>query len=77
MGLFLASWDAKVDSERPKRITAFDSSDGRVVSTVVCANRLAIGKGDEAASVFGKQPTEIGVMPIVVFSQIRLALCQV
>lgn len=32
MGLFLASWDAEVDSERPKRFTAFDSSKSSLAS---------------------------------------------
>ena len=72
---FLVLWNALVDSECSKRVSAIDGTLRGNEEIVKRPYHLSIGKGNVPTGIFRQKRIKIGVVPIEVLSQIRLRIC--
>ena len=64
-----------MDGKRARCISKRHCAPHRRCIAVVCADDIAIGKGNHSTAIFRQQAPEIGVVPIKILSQVRFLHC--
>ena len=65
--------NAKMNGKSPRRIAAGHRPFHSNRLTVIISDDIAVGEGDDAPTILGQQSSKIGIIPIQVAPQIRLA----